>query len=510
MFVSLNIDKQLMRYFVAFILILLSMGSYASQHSQGNPTPIPVTPIVTSQPTAVPITPLFTSTRTPTPSLTFTPTASPTPTLTPTPTQPLWTLTPARPANIPTFQHVPASFSANDGWSCGDFPCEDDIAGFLQRIQVPSGYVLSHVGRFPGQPMQIAYDADGRLYGTVITDPVARTGAVYRLMENGEAQQVSPIFVSPVGLAFQPGTDVLYVSGRVSLEQGGAIWRVEEDGQTSVVVGDLPCCFQIIDNQPNGMVFGSDGLLYIGVGSLSDHAEPINPATERNRELVPLEASILRINPHTGEVSVYAEGIRNPYDVTFDSQGQLYATDNGLLSGAGDRVLQVDSGGHYGWPYWRGRGCEECPLPTRAIDIQPDWVRFPDYTLPRGIVAYTGNQFPPNVFDSIFVALWHNTPNAQRIVRIDPATVPTDPELLRTYEPEPFVTGLIRPVDVVVAPDGGLVIADFVYGHVWRVDFAGLEAVGPLPAGFSPVTAEATEAVQPAESSIFVTSTPRP
>ena len=497
-----------MRKIAVIALILLSMASYASQQSQDN-TPIPMTPIFTSAPTSIPMTPIFTSTRTFTPTPSPTPTASPTPTLSSTPTQPLWTLTPAQPAAIPTFLHVGASIAADAGWSCGEFPCEDDIEGFMQRIQVPVGYELSHVGRFPGQPMQIVYGYDGALYGTVITDPVNHTGGVYRMAEDGTAEMVSPLFVSPVGLAFQPGTDVMYVSGRVTLESGGAIWRVEADGETSVVVGNLPCCFQVIDNQPNGMIFGPDGYLYIGVGSLSDYAEPLNPATERNRALVPMEASILRINPHTGEVETYAEGIRNPYDITFDSTGQLYTTDNGMLSGAGDRVLKVNQGEHYGWPYWRGRGCDACPLPSSTINIQPDWVRFPEYTLPRGITAYTGDQFPPNMFNSLFVTLWHN---AQRVVRIDPATVPTDPEGINAYQPESFITGLIHPVDVVVSPDGALVVADFVYGHVWRVSYVGgVSEIFAYPGGGIP--AETTFEPQPTENtlpSLFVTSTPRP
>jgi glucose/arabinose dehydrogenase len=169
-------------------------------------------------------------------------------------------------------------------------------------------------------------------------------------------------------------------------------------------------------------------------------------------------------------VQTYAEGLRNPYDITFDSSGQFYATDSGLNTGPGDRLLAINEGAHYGWPYWRGRGCDECPPTRPLLDIAPDLVTFPDYSLPRGLVAYTGAQFPANLFDNLFVVLWNGTPYAQRVVRIDP----NDPRLGdEDYTPEPFVTGLIRPIDVTVAPDGSLVVADFVYGHVWRVRYAG-------------------------------------
>jgi glucose/arabinose dehydrogenase len=360
-----------------------------------------------------------------------------------------------------------------DGWSCGDFPCADDINDFLRRIQVPRGFAVSHYGRFPGQPMQIAFGRDGRLYATVLENGT-RSGAVYALNSDGSSERYAGDFLSPVGLAFQPGTDVLYVSARSSEATGGALYRVQANGDTRLVLDDLPCCFSL-DNQPNGMVFGPDGYLYLGVGSLTDRAEPPDPRRARFAEIDPLEASVLRIQPHTGAVEAYARGIRNPYDVAFDSSGTFYASDQGLLTGAGDRLLRLETGGHYGFPYWVGRGfCAECPFTPPNLTVLPDLLPLPDFTLPRGMVVYDGVQFPSNMFDSLFVAFWNGGDNGQRIVRIEPNNVPTDAEALALYTPEAFATGFIRPVDVIVAPDGALLVADFVYGHVWRIGYEGI------------------------------------
>jgi glucose/arabinose dehydrogenase len=321
-------------------------------------------------------------------------------------------------------------------------------------------------GRFPGQVMQIAVGSDERLYATVLENGT-RNGAVYALLEGGEPVRYSGDFVSPLGLAFQPGTKDLYVSARLTLEQGG-LWRVPSGGGTpQPILTDLPCCFMAIDNQPNGIVFGPDGYLYMGIGALTDHAEPPPGARQRNVDLLPFEASILRIQPHTRVIEVFAAGLRNPYDLTFTSDGQFYATDSGLLTGQGDRLLALNQGSHYGWPYWTGRGCEGCPPTPPRLDIAPDLYAFSPFTLPRGIVAYSGAQFPTNQFDALFVALWNGIEDGQRIVRIDPD------EISEGYLPEPFVTGLIRPVDVAIAPDGALLVADYVYGHVWRVAYEG-------------------------------------
>ncbi len=459
---------------------------------------IPLSTFLPSIPTQ---TPTLTPTLTLMPTLTQTPTPSPTLTPIPSPTPPLWTPTLAIPANSAVFVNRPADFSAVAGWSCDDFPCEDDIDGFRARIRVPAGYRLGYVGRLPGQPMSITYGRDGRLYATVITDPVLNVGAVYALDSAGNTAQISTEIVAPLGLAFQPGTDVLYVSGRVTLTQDGGLWRVDvTNGDTTRIIQDLPCCFQVIDNQPSGLAFGPDGYLYMGVGALTDRAEPPNPRIAQYAELQPLEAAILRIQPHTAQVEVFARGIRNPYGLTFDSFGRLYATDNGLLTGQGDRLLQVAAGAHYGWPYWRGLGCAECPIPPARnnFDFRADLLRFPDYTLPRGVVAYTGADFPSNVFNHLFVALWHNTPDGQRVVRIDPNSLPTDPADLAVYTPEPFITGLIRPVALAIAPDGALVVADYIYGHVWAVTFDADAAES--------ADAPALQAAPP----LFITSTPRP
>ncbi|MCU0496399.1 MAG: PQQ-dependent sugar dehydrogenase [Anaerolineae bacterium] len=443
-------------------------------------------PIYTDTPT---VTPTFT--LTPTSTLTATATATPTVTATftvtrtpsPRPTQGLWTLTPPSAQGAPQDgTPLPAPLSATEGWSCIEFPCEDDIRGFLARIRVPEGYEVSHIGQFPAQPLQIAYGPDGRLYATAWIDGT-QLGAIFVMDDQGRVERYhEKTFYSPVGLAFQPGTDVLYVSGRVTPEAGGGVWRITSEGRVESVIDDLPCCLDVIGNQPNGLIFGQDGYLYLGVGALTDRAEPADPRRQQFAELLPNEAAILRIQPHTGAVEVFANGIRNPYDLAIDATGRLYVTDNGILEGPGDRILQVRSGGHYGFPYWRNRGCVTCPLTNFSIDIQSDWLTLPNYTLPRGIVVYTGQQFPSSVFNQVFVAFWNGTPNSQRIVRIDPQTLPTDPEALAVYIPEPFMTGLIRPTDLTIAPDGSLVVADFIYGHVWQVRYiAGDDRIAPTP-----------------------------
>jgi glucose/arabinose dehydrogenase len=486
--------NRFMSFRILSLLLLLILAACGNQSSVTRVTIAPTqigagAPVYTATPTLTPShTPTFTATFTPTDTATasYTPTDTPTATLTashtptatptatftpsPSPTTELLTPTPIDLSGAPSQIAISvADLSANTGWTCGDFPCEDDIEGFLARIRVPEGFELSHIGRFGGQVMQIAHGSDDRLYATVLENGT-RSGAVYVMESDGSTRRYSETLLSPIGLAFQPGTDVLYVSARNPLETAGALYRIGSDGNTEIVIDDLPCCYQTIGNQANGLVFGADGLLYMGIGAITDHAESPNPRSQPFADILPDEAAILRINPHTGELETYAQGLRNPYDLDFDTHGQLYATDLGLVTGAGDRLLRVNAGAHYGWPYYRLRGCAECP-PTRGqLEIEPDLLTFPNYTLPHGMLVYKGNQFPENMQNTLFVALWNGTDWAQGIVWIDPNDLRLNSE---DYQAQPFVTGLIRPIDITLASDGSLVVADFVYGHIWRIAYTG-------------------------------------
>lgn len=373
----------------------------------------------------------------------------------------------------PAITPQPAPLSATAGWSCDDFPCADDLDGWLQRIGVPPGFAVSLAGRFPGQPMQMTFGPDGRLYATVLENGT-RGGAVFALDSDGQAERVTQSFISPVGLAFEPQTGALFITSRLTPSQGGALWRIDpETGETRLIRGDLPCCRTSIDQQPQGLTFGADGKLYMGVGALTDRGEPTEPERYRYATPQPFEASILRIDPATGEVEVVAGGLRDPYDLAFAPEGALYASDNGTVTGIGDRVVLVEGGAHYGWPFYRNRGCDDCPPTDFSLPLRPDLLTFAPFTLPRGLAVYSGQQFPANYVGSLFVALWNGVEGAQRVVRVEPAALPADPEQRAQVTPEPFVTGLIRPVDVAVSPDGALYVADFVYGLVWRVAWTG-------------------------------------
>lgn len=150
------------------------------------------------------------------------------------------------------------------------------------------------------------------------------------------------------------------------------------------------------------LAFGPDGYLYIGLGD-GGGIHGIGPETLNDAYTVPdhllswdstaqdlqsLFGKILRIdvdhgypgyaipedNPLTdtvGKDEIYAWGFRNPYRLSFDSDGsnRLYITAVGETFW--EAVYQVDQPGNYGWPLKEGTHCFDR---TRPLDPPNDCV----------------------------------------------------------------------------------------------------------------------------------------
>lgn len=335
-----------------------------------------------------------------------------------------------------------------------NYPVNTDRVGWENRINVPAGFSVTYYGRVEGQPTSIAFSpADGQLYIAVMA------GTIFKMDSSGNVSPYVGGFQTPTGIAFRPGTNQLYVSSRVRDDNVGG------EAQVSIVnrgqlIGGLPCCYTYF-HSANGIAFGPDGFGYVGVGGRADHGEILEgPNAGQQDELHPLEASILRFNPDTGEVSVYATGFRNPYDIAWDGFGQLWATDNTPDFDPPERLHRVVPGGLHGYPYY---DCDVCFSPPEGVTVIPPLVQFTPSSSPTGVTAYNGSQFP-GYNNAIFVTLWSAFPGAQKVMHIGAGG---------SSAPVNFATGFAAPIDVVTGPDGSLYVADWATGIIFKINYTG-------------------------------------
>src|SRR5262245_12916031 len=96
-----------------------------------------------------------------------------------------------------------------------------------------------------------------------------------------------------------------------------------------------------IGHDLHGLRFGPDGKLYF---TMADRGCRVN-----DRVNVPDMGCVLRCNPDGSDLEVYATGLRNPQELAFDSQGNLWTGDNNADFGEKARWVYVVEGGDSGW-----------------------------------------------------------------------------------------------------------------------------------------------------------------
>jgi glucose/arabinose dehydrogenase len=217
--------------------------------------------------------------------------------------------------------------------------------------------------------------------------------------------------------------------------------------------------------------------MHVAVGSASN-------VGEGGMEIEQLRANILTMNLDGSDLKVFASGLRNPVGMDFEPEtGALWTAVNERDELGDDLVpdylTSVRERGFYGWPYSyfgrhedpRRKG-ERPDLVAKAI--VPD-LELGSHTASLGLVFYRGDAFPARYRGGAFVAQrgsWNrSTFVGYRVVFVPFAggrpSGPVEDFLTGFIANEPEVYG--RPVGVVVAPDGALLVTDEVGGVVWRV-----------------------------------------
>jgi glucose/arabinose dehydrogenase len=317
---------------------------------------------------------------------------------------------------------------------------------FKREIELPPGFSWSVFARSTewDNPTVMAFGPDGRLYVGDINGTLWRVNNPGAGSEAAQIERLLDGFQLLLGLAWRE--DELFVSSQGKIE---ALRDSSGDGrfdERRTVVDNLPAMI-LRPHSNNSIVFGPDGRLYFGVGSTT--------AGEYDPE--PLAASVLSVNPDGSDLRVFARGFGNPFAVAFNSEGRLFGGDNGSRD-APDEFNQIEEGEHYGFPYYQGDppdGATTGPIAT-----------FPPHSAPTGVTFYTGSAFPPEYYDSAFIALWARG----EIQHVQVARTTGGAYLSRTTT---FGSGFLYPIGVLNGPEGELYVADFGTSAIYRIEYTG-------------------------------------
>jgi putative membrane-bound dehydrogenase-like protein len=287
---------------------------------------------------------------------------------------------------------------------------------------------------------------------------------------------------------------ICVLKDRVIVSQSPYIWQFFDDNNDGRA-DRKEILFQGIggnqhDHGAHSFTSGPDGKLYFNLGNegrtlkdknnrpvLDQDGDEIGPNKYR-------EGMLFRCNMDGTQVECLGSNFRNPYEAAIDSYGTIWQSDNDDDGNRGTRINYVMQHGNFGYKdemtgaTWNtDRINIESAIPLRHWHqndpgVVPNLLQTGSGS-PAGIVFYEGSLLPPVLKNQLIHAepghnVVHNYP-----VKSNGAGYSALSENVLSGDRDQW----FRPVDVCVAPDGSLIVAD------WYDPGVGGHRVGDLQRG---------------------------
>jgi glucose/arabinose dehydrogenase len=339
-----------------------------------------------------------------------------------------------------------------------------------------------------------------------------------------------------------PVTGLLMVDGTLYVSHRTKVSKVGPGGVLSDIVTDLP---SLGDHQNNKIVLGPDGRIYMGQGTVTNSGvvgvdnyvfgwlektpevheipckditlsgknfETENPLTEANDKVMTgaykpfgtasVAGEVIKGNSKCGgsivsfksdgsDFRLEAWGLRNPFGLKFDANGNLWATFHGAdvrgsrsIYNDNDYFVKITKDAWYGWPeYFRGKAATSSEFAAPGSEKSTFlWQNHPKLSLPFAMFdphsATNGFDFSNNekfgfVGDAFVATFGTFTPvttgpnlelSGFRILRLDMKTGQVSNFASNNLPGPAYLNrsgGFNRPSDVLFAKDGSMYVVDW-------------------------------------------------
>ncbi|WKN30832.1 HEAT repeat domain-containing protein [Porifericola rhodea] len=235
----------------------------------------------------------------------------------------------------------------------------------------------------------------------------------------------------------------------------------------------------------SGLEIGPDGKIYWGIGDIGFNGT----GPDGQEWKYPNRGVIVRANPDGSDFEVFAMGVRNTHEFTFDEYGNLISQDNdGDHPGESERLVYIVNGSDTGWrinwqfgkykdpdnnayKVWMDEGLYKPRFEGQAAYITPCIQNFVNG--PTGLVYNPGTALGPKWKNNFFVAEFVGNPARSGIHSFKLKPKGATFELAETEK----VMGGVLATGIDFGPDGAMYFADWVdgwgtkdFGRIWKLD----------------------------------------
>lgn len=340
----------------------------------------------------------------------------------------------------------------------------------LSQIELPPGFSMEIYAEGVENARQMVRGDKGTIFvGS------RRAGKLWAITDADGDQRAETVRLideglkMPSGVAFMDGALYVGAVDRI-LRYDNIESNLTQPPEPVVVTTGLP------DKEHHGwkyLRFGPDGKLYIPVGI------PCNICDEKGF------GEIRRMNRDGSGMEVFAKGVRNSVGLAFHPENaQLWFTENGKDM-MGDDIPADElnhapqAGMHFGTPYCHQGDLldEEFGKDKNCSDYTPPVAKLNPHGAALGLTFYTGKMFPAEYKNRLFITQhgsWNRSEKSgYQILALD---VERPGKVLGTRV---FASGWLRneevwgrPNDVLVMPDGALLVSDDLANVIYRISYS--------------------------------------